>query len=176
MDGQQAGIPCLVRVNLIEVGQDRSSRVEETGDMQLLVSKREVPKDSLTRNGGTMSKLNMSAVYARISSSAISLVSGILLSAGINILTGVMMNETVTCRSWMFVTTGILLLVASAALYISATTLDETKRLWALAQFDEATWTAVVSPHLRKLNVTFCLACGGSVSAIVFIALGIAHR
>lgn len=114
--------------------------------------------------------------YASISGSWISLASGILLSAGVNILTTVMMTETETYQGWIFMGTGVILLVGAISIYMLSTTLDQAKRLWATAQFEEAAWPSVVDPYLCKLNWASSIGVVCTLAAVVFVTITIALR
>ena len=114
--------------------------------------------------------------YAGISGSWISLASGILLSAGVNILTTVMMTETEICQGWVFISTGVLLLAGAISLYILSTTLDQAKRLWATAQFEEAAWPSIADPYLWKLNWASSIGGVCTLAAVVFVTITIALR
>ena len=115
-------------------------------------------------------------IYSRLRSSFVSLVCGILLSASVNILSGLLLMETLPKYWLIFLFIALALLISAVLLYLVTPTIDEVHRLWAMAKNEPTAWKAIIKPYIPKLNFHFLLGFLFLVASLVTLVISIVCR
>ena len=123
---------------------------------------------------GTMDRI--ASTYSRLKASSLSLASGILLSASVNILSSLAVADSLGTRWRILTGAAVSFFAAAIFLYLLSVALDEAHRLWAITDHEPNAWGAIVSPRRKRMTWLLSLGAGLTLCSLILLFVAVIGR